>query len=99
MRQTCRHLRSGDLGSVTPANTALGDKVVDAATSFGITRIPVLDRAVLDLRIFKPDQFNDRDQFGILPRSAIAGPVSSSSGETLLAAIPAASQIHPFSSK
>src|SRR5439155_9055345 len=41
-------LRPGDLGIRAQALAALGDEVVDAALTFLVARIPVLDRRVLD---------------------------------------------------
>jgi len=58
-RRTGLDLGPRDLRVVAAAVAALGDEVVDSALAFLISRIPVLHRRVLDLRILKRDQFHD----------------------------------------
>src|SRR5690606_15586430 len=41
------HLGPGNLGIVV-ADAALGHEIVDAATAFGVARVPVLHRRILD---------------------------------------------------
>src|SRR5262249_13336532 len=44
-------LGPGNLGVLATAGAALGDEVENAAFAFFVSRIPVLDRGVLDLRV------------------------------------------------
>src|SRR5580658_9237384 len=44
-------LSPGDVRVTAAALTALGDEVVDAADALSVSRIPVLDRGVLDERV------------------------------------------------
>lgn len=57
-------LSPGDLASATVADSAFGDEVVDPADAgLGVTRIPVLNRAVLDRRIVSVG--NELDNCGV----------------------------------
>src|SRR5881628_2450616 len=59
-RGTGLDLRPGDLRVRAERLPALGDEVVDAALPVLVPGIPVLDRGVLDLRVVKGDQLDDR---------------------------------------
>src|SRR5206468_13065387 len=59
-RGTGLDLRPGDLRVRAERLPALGDEVVDAALPVLGPGIPVLDRGVLDLRVVKGDQLDDR---------------------------------------
>ena len=50
-RCECTNLRPGDLGVGAVAEAALGDKVVDAADALLIAAVPILHRAVLNIRV------------------------------------------------
>ena len=51
-------LSPGNLGAFAFAEAALGHEVINAATSFGIAGIPVLDCGILNLGIVESDQFH-----------------------------------------
>ena len=53
-------LRPADLAVFAAAGAPLGDEIVDPALPVGIAGIPVLHRAVFDLRIVERDQLDDR---------------------------------------
>src|SRR6185437_13486369 len=54
------HLGPGDVRVAPAALAALGHKVVDAALAFGIARVPVLYRGVLDEGVIQRDELNYR---------------------------------------
>ena len=53
-------LRPGNLRARAAAVAALGHEVVDAALAFGVARVPVLHRRILDLGVVERDQFDHR---------------------------------------
>src|SRR6185437_563750 len=53
-------LRPGNLGARPTAIAAFGDEIEDAASAFGIARIPVLHRGIFDLGIVERDEFDHR---------------------------------------
>ena len=53
------HLRPRELGVRALAVAALGDEVVHTSTSFGITRIPILNCGVFHLRTVMNNDFHD----------------------------------------
>src|SRR5205085_4444634 len=52
-------LRPRNLGMRAGTFAALGHEVVDAAATFLVARFPVLDRRILDLRLFHRDELDD----------------------------------------
>src|SRR5690606_38312186 len=59
-RRAGLHLGPGDARTLAGAKAALGDEVVDAAASFLVARIPVLDRRVLDEGVVMGDELDHR---------------------------------------
>src|SRR5207342_1442503 len=59
-RRTGFHLRPRNLRTRATALAALGHEVVDAAHAVLVAGVPVLYRAVLDLRILERDELDDR---------------------------------------
>lgn len=54
------YLRPGDLGISPHTEAALGDKVVNAASAVLVASVPILHRAVLDLRVGVCVQLHNR---------------------------------------
>ena len=58
--RTGLHLGPGNMRTVTAAVAALGDEIVDTATTLLVAGIPVLDRGILDACILHGDQLDHR---------------------------------------
>ena len=56
--RTCLHLCPRNLGVFTRTLAALGDKVVNAAFSILVARVPILNGGVLDLRVVGRNQLH-----------------------------------------
>src|SRR5215467_645695 len=59
-RRAGLHLGPGNLGMAAAAVTPLGHEVEDAAASFRVARIPVLDRRILNFGVVKRNQLDHR---------------------------------------
>ena len=59
-RGACLHLSPRDLCMISLAQPAFCYKIIDSPAPLFVSRIPILDCRILDMRVFVGDKFNDR---------------------------------------